>query len=323
MAKRKAAKRAAAAAPPAVQSEAPEAVLRLAIQSGAVQTEKPEELRFVIDYLMTFGHLLKGDWRDITLGDIANAVLSFQSFFGLEQDGVAGPKTIRAMLQTPRCGCPDVVQERHQEYLRMQDVVAEKLQQWGKRELTYRIISFVSGLAQPTQREVIRQAWNSWESVCGIRVKEVDTKGADIIIATGSSRQEQFDGPGGTLAWAYLPNGRDTQLQMKFDLSETWTVDSRQRGTLMLNVAAHEFGHLLGLDHSRVNGALMAPYYNAVVAKPQANDDIPRVVARYGEPAAVPSVPTTPTSPAAGELLIKVRGTVTGIEIPGYSVQRL
>ena len=41
---------------------------------------------------------------------------------------------------------------------------------------------------------------------------------------------------------------------------EYWTIDSF-KGTNLLQTAAHEFGHSLGLSHSDVNAALMAPFY--------------------------------------------------------------
>jgi hypothetical protein len=69
---------------------------------------------------------------------------------------------------------------------------------------------------------------------------------------------------------------------MKFDLGETWTADPTHRGILYLNVAAHEFGHLFGLDHSKLRGALMAPYYNPGVASPKRKDDITRFQSLYG-----------------------------------------
>ena len=41
----------------------------------------------------------------------------------------------------------------------------------------------------------------------------------------------------------------------------------------MLQTAAHEFGHSLGLSHSDENEALMAPFYRGFESKPKLNED--------------------------------------------------
>lgn len=45
-----------------------------------------------------------------------------------------------------------------------------------------------------------------------------------------------------------------------FDDAEKWSIKSFT-GTNLFQVAAHEFGHSLGLSHSDVRSALMAPFY--------------------------------------------------------------
>jgi predicted Zn-dependent protease len=87
--------------------------------------------------------------------------------------------------------------------------------------------------------------------------------------------KEAFD------SWSKDFNG---QLLMKFDTDEIWITDPSKKGTLLKNVAAHEIGHILGLSHSSVEGALMAPYYAVDVNRPQFDDDVKRIQSLYGSP---------------------------------------
>jgi len=68
-----------------------------------------------------------------------------------------------------------------------------------------------------------------------------------------------------------------------FDKAEKWTIDSEERGILFRAVCAHEIGHLLGLDHSQHESALMYPYYRHNIETPQLIDDIPKIQQLYGE----------------------------------------
>ena len=263
------------------------------LEPAAEKDERAQiaEMKFSVDYLSVFGYLAKYAIDNVDIDDIKKAVKTFQGWFGLKRDGIVGPKTLKAM-EAPRCGCPDIVQAEnpeHEGYVQFMKVAEANLTQWRKKGLKYYINSYVRGLSQSEQQGVIAGAWRAWDTVCGISVERTtSSSNADLIMDTGEGRRSNFDGPGGTLAWAYLPSGNDRQLLMRFDLGETWITDPRQRGILLFNVACHEFGHMLGLDHSRKQGALMAPYYNPNIAKPQWDDDIPRVQARYGPETAPP-----------------------------------
>ena len=263
------------------------------------------EARMALNYLDVFGYLPKelAGWKDISLGDIVNAVAAFQGFFGLPATGHLDAKSVRAM-EAQRCGMPDLVREDQPagvEYMKVKAFAEANLARWTKTGLTYYVDSYVGGLPQTAQDGIIAAAFADWTAVCNLGVTRASTPQADIIIQADRGNRSNFDGPGGVLAWAYLPDGRDNQLLMKFDLDETWTADPAARGVLMKNVATHEIGHLLGLDHSRVQAALMAPYYAVGVGTPQANDDIPRIQARYGTRQGPPQPPPPP--PAAGRTL--------------------
>lgn len=240
-----------------------------------------------INYMSFFGYLTAELLKNVDYGAVLSQIKKMQKWFGLKVDGVLGPKTFR-VLATPRCGCPDIIDKDndvHIQYVRMQEVAAANLAKWRKHKLTYYIAQHVSGISKSGQEAILANAWDAWSDICGIGIQRTRSAAdADIVIGTGSGVRHKFDGQGGTLAWAYLPNGQDRQLLMRFDLAETWTTNVQDRGILLFNVACHEFGHLLGLQHSRKKRALMAPYYNPGIARPQADDDIPRAVARYGKP---------------------------------------
>ncbi len=169
---------------------------------------------------------------------------------------------------------------------------------WGIREVTWGVESWVTGLSQEVQIALLTQAFASWAKVCNLTFRRVDVNKANIVIGTGRGSRSNFDGPNGTLAWAYLPSGRGFtgRLQMRFDLDETWIDNPRLRGILFLNVATHEIGHTLGLSHITKSAQLMNAYYSPPIFEPQ-QWDIADVVSLYGPAVATPTTPTTPTNP--------------------------
>lgn len=261
-------------------------VVRL-LKKSSGDRQSPQQLQFAVNYLSFFGYLGIELLKNITEEDIEKGVKAFQRWWGLKSDGIVGDKTLRAM-EVPRCGCPDkpdTDNPEHASYNNMQALVQENRAKWNKSGLKYCVQGYVTGkISKTQQKQIIGRAWDSWNRVCGINVEAVSKPAdADIIIRAGQGSASQFDGRGGTLAWAYLPDGNDTQLEMRFDLAETWIDDPKQRGILMFNVAVHEFGHLLGLTHSKKTTAIMAPYYNPLIATPQKDDDISRVQQLYGK----------------------------------------
>nr|KAG5713310.1 hypothetical protein BaRGS_007837 [Batillaria attramentaria] len=109
---------------------------------------------------------------------------------------------------------------------------------------------------------------------------------ADIMIQFASRYHQDgypFDGKGMILAHAFFPGtgkGGDTH----FDDDEHWTLNSTD-GVDLFMVAAHEFGHALGLAHSADPGALMYPWYQGFSGKfilPR--DDTEGIQKLYGPP---------------------------------------
>ena len=240
--------------------------------------------------------------KELSETELKKLTVQVQKDLGVAANGVITPGLVKLIEHTPRCGLPD--------FAMSDEPMAAK---WGIKNLTYFVESYVSGLSRSDQDTIIQQAWDSWASVANLKFTRSNTSGsANFVISTGRGRASNFDGPNNTLAWAYLPSGNNYQgqLLMRFDLDETWVNDKSSRGIQMLNVAAHEFGHLLGLEHSRVNTALMAPYYSPNVPKPVQNDDVTRIVKLYGKPVSGPAEPApTPTpvpTPVPGSIKVEI-----------------
>lgn len=287
------------------------------------------EVKFALQYLDAFGYFSRWleDWKNIKWEDIKKAFGSFQDFFGLPITNRPDPKTIRTM-QLPRCGHVDIVNRKSKkstEALAIKQFVTENVAKWQDTALTYYIQSFVSGLSKDVQAANIQGAFDAWSQYTNITAEQVSAQNkADIVLSTGSGPSSNFDGPGGVLAWCYLPNGSDGQLLMRYDVQETWITNPQERGILHFNVTCHELGHGLGLDHSKIQSALMAPYYSVSVATPQQNDDIPRIQKLYGIKVTPPQPPQPPQPPIPpGQIksvLVQFNGigkvSINGVEQP-------
>jgi hypothetical protein len=247
-------------------------------------------------YLKRFGYLA-GVVTDASMG---GAVLAFRRAFGLPHTDQLDEHVVAAMA-APRCGLPDYR-------------LASEEARWRRTSLTYFVRDYVGGrLSRQDQDDLVDLAWKDWMGVADVKLTRASSEaGANIIISAGRGPQDQFDGPRGTLAWAQLPPGGDQQLLMKFDLDESWMRNANEPGILCRNVACHEFGHLLGLDHSSRRGALMAPFYAAGTVSPQPDDDIPRIQALYG-PAKVPPPPPPPSGKTV--LTLELDGDVTAARV--------
>jgi hypothetical protein len=93
-----------------------------------------------------------------------------------------------------------------------------------------------------------------------------------------------FDGAGGALAHGYYPpaNGVSAAGDIHFDTADLWKIGFGGPGFDIFQVAAHEIGHAIGLDHQPIPPiALMNPFYSEAFSGPQA-DDIAGSIFIYG-----------------------------------------
>jgi hypothetical protein len=283
-------------------------------RSADYQEIQIEDVDFGLEYLTFYGYVAKPPEGSFALLSIQDAVKEFQEYFDLDPDGEMGPKTLRAM-SLPRCN--------------MKDVGHLEKYGWDRNNLNYFIEAYLSDLEREEYETIIDLAFKAWEDVCDLTINRTNNKSnANLVVGVGSGRRDGFDGPSGTLAWNEIPSRNTNQVRGAFDKAETWTGRKGGRGIRLFNVASHEFGHGLGLVHSKTRGALMAPYYSPDVAFPQKNDDIPRIQSIYGppknQPVPTPTPDPTPTNPNnLTRIILEIDGVLKNVELPGFRVSRI
>ncbi len=140
----------------------------------------------------------------------------------------------------------------------------------------------------------IQNAFNAWAAVANLTFVQVADDNAPFNAATTSGDirlgMHTFDGPSGTLAHGFFPpnNGNTAAGDVHFDVAENWVNTFVGPGIDMFQVAAHELGHALGLNHTTVANSLMNAFYSEAFVGPQA-DDIAGMQFIYGAPVPEPA----------------------------------
>jgi len=230
------------------------------------------------------------------VGKLAETIKKFQAFNGLKDDGDCGPITSQLLLYAPRCGCDDVQRSG--------------LCRFPHKDVRWWHDMSFSGLSSEEVQRAYKAAWKVWNNVCGLAAIETGSKSLANVYA----HARRIDGGGGTLAWSYLSCGadEDTQLEQRYDTSESWGYRSFRR------VAIHEIGHALGFDHSPNRSSIMYAYSNADVNELSA-EDIQGAIKRYGENTN-PTPPIPPTPPDNGPV---ITGEIGIDGIPYWLVKKI
>ncbi|XP_077596199.1 collagenase 3-like [Stigmatopora nigra] len=266
--------------------------------AGPVPSLTTQDENFAESYLKKFYDLKEesGPTARRAISQISQKLSDMQRFFGLQITGRLDEETME-MMKKARCGVPDSSAAGFTTF--------GNSFKWQTNSLTYRIENYTPDMPQSEVEDSIARALDVWAKVTPLRFTRIYSGTADIMISFGRLSHGDFypfDGPDGTLAHAFAPSsgiGGDAH----FDEDETFTFRSNA-GRVLFLVAAHEFGHSLGLSHSQDPGALMYPIYSytnpSTFRLPQ--DDVNGIQALYGpnsDPETNPDIPPPPSTPDA------------------------
>ncbi|KAM4662078.1 stromelysin-2-like [Discoglossus pictus] len=265
-----------------------------------------EQFKLAANYLIDFGYLPDENITEYDVQDgpfiyedelpeeFISGLEWFQRQNALKVTGKLDEATAE-LMKLPRCG-------KHEQ--RMSFNLGSK---WKKDTLTFKIVNSTNQLDNKMVKDEIMKALKVWESASSLKFVEVGiNKSADIDIFFVSGlhndgTRNAFDGPGRVLGHAFMPpydkKKTDIAGDLHLDNDEKWTINEK-KGVNLLQAAAHELGHSLGLDHSTVSGALMAPTYKGYNPKFKLHqDDVEAIQSLYGKPPTVsPIVNSTKTT---------------------------
>jgi hypothetical protein len=159
---------------------------------------------------------------------------------------------------------------------------------WPTANLTYAFDIGTIDVANALEFDAVRTAFATWTAVAPVTFTEVGggTQNPDVMIGWRPAEDPDRSMVGSVHAHAAFPpscSGSTLPKPIHFDATETtWAIGAVRGAMDVESVALHEIGHILGLAHSTVAGAVMGPFSSTnSTERVLADDDIAGVHQLY------------------------------------------
>ncbi|MBA2445574.1 MAG: RICIN domain-containing protein [Nocardioidaceae bacterium] len=267
----------------------PQPFAAVAAVDAARLDEAPEGFDAVQEFLGRFGYLtddsdipqtgLEGG-KDVTAkvtgvldSDTSTALTNYQHFHGLSPTGLFDESTRETMTRS-RCLLPD--------HAAVSPLAFSTACAWNRKAMTFALDTGTGDVVGDDERAAVRSAFITWAAAAPLAFREVlTTESPDILIRWGNANCGDADMTGGVLAHADYPpgcgfygNGMPRPLHFD-DQEHAWVIGAVASSFDVETIALHEIGHILGLQHSSVSGAVMFPTVSPnSTSRVLTNDDI-------------------------------------------------
>jgi hypothetical protein len=199
---------------------------------------------------------------------------------------------------------------------------------WSFAQSNGYFFNFDRAFTEANYQELVRDAFDTWESVTDIDfIEVVDNSSVEFRLGW-----ESIDGPSGIIGSSQY-TGRKSSKQLfsinraeiSFDTAESWNLDRQTESNVSFyTTALHEIGHTIGLGHTNDPSNLMFPYQQSNIQDLTAGD-IEGAQLQYGAP--INAAPSENAPPAVDDRIILLDGDQTldglgGIDTAVVGVQQ-